>query len=39
VSAWANLEGARDLQVEGRLPKPFTVDQLLNTLEPVAGRV
>ncbi|HEV7127604.1 MAG TPA: response regulator [Ktedonobacterales bacterium] len=38
VSAWANLEGVRDLQVEGRLPKPFTVDQLLNTLEPVAGR-
>lgn len=39
VSALHNLETARDLEVDGQLPKPFTVDQLLNTLEPVAGRV
>jgi CheY-like chemotaxis protein len=34
VSAWGNLEAAQDLQVEGRLAKPFTVDQLLNTIAP-----
>ena len=38
VSAVHNLEAARDLQVDGRLPKPFTVDQLLNALDAVAAR-
>lgn len=33
VSATTNLEGARDLEADGVLPKPFTVDQLLNVLE------
>lgn len=37
VSAFANLEKNRDLKVEGRLPKPLTVDQLLNTLDAVAA--
>jgi CheY-like chemotaxis protein len=39
VSAMHNLEGARDLQVDGRLPKPFTVDQLLNTIAPHAAKL
>lgn len=39
VSAVSNLEGAGDLVVDGKLPKPFTVDQLLNTIEPVLARV
>lgn len=39
VSALHNLEASRDLDVDGQLPKPFTVDQLLNTLEPVLARV
>jgi two-component system response regulator MprA len=39
VSALHNLETARDLHVDGQLPKPFTVEQLLNTLEPVLARV
>jgi CheY-like chemotaxis protein len=34
ISAWVNLEAAADLQVEGKLAKPFTVDQLLNTIAP-----
>ncbi len=38
MSATHNLEGARDLQVDGQLPKPFTLDQLLNTLTAVAPR-
>ncbi|HEX6540587.1 MAG TPA: response regulator [Ktedonobacterales bacterium] len=33
VSAITNLETARDLEPDGVLPKPFTVDQLLNVLE------
>ena len=33
VSAITNLEGARDLDPDGVLPKPFTVEQLLNVLE------
>jgi CheY-like chemotaxis protein len=36
VSALTNLEANRDLPVDGRLPKPFGVDQLLNTIESVA---
>lgn len=32
MSAWDNLEAARDLEPDGRLAKPFTVDQLLNAL-------
>jgi CheY-like chemotaxis protein len=37
VSAWSNLELNRDLPVDGRLPKPFTVDQLLNTIDAVGA--
>jgi CheY-like chemotaxis protein len=33
VSAITNLETARDLEADGVLPKPFTVEQLLNVLE------
>lgn len=33
VSAVSNLENARDLEPDSVLPKPFTVDQLLNVLE------
>jgi two-component system, OmpR family, alkaline phosphatase synthesis response regulator PhoP len=33
VSAITTLEGARDLEADGVLPKPFTVEQLLNVLE------
>jgi CheY-like chemotaxis protein len=32
VSAWANLEAARDLQADGSLAKPFNVNQLLNVI-------
>jgi CheY-like chemotaxis protein len=39
VSAIANLEGARDLEPDGVLPKPFTVDQLLNVLESTSASV
>lgn len=37
VSAWANLERARDLNADGTLPKPFTVNQLLNVLVPLSA--
>src|SRR5579859_3797662 len=33
ISAWARLEEASDLDVDGKLPKPFTVSQLLSVLE------
>jgi|GraSoi_2013_40cm_1033754.scaffolds.fasta_scaffold29568_2 CheY-like chemotaxis protein len=33
VSAWTNLETARDIKADGTLSKPFTVTQLLNVLE------
>lgn len=36
ISAWTTLETARDLVVDGTLSKPFTVPQLLNTLEPIS---
>lgn len=39
VSAITNLEGARDLEPDGVLPKPFTVDQLLNVLESTNASV
>src|SRR5215467_12470175 len=29
LSAWANLEAARDLEADGTLAKPFNVNQLL----------
>lgn len=32
VSAISYLEAARDLEADGVLPKPFTVDQLLNVV-------
>lgn len=32
MSAWDRLEQARDLEPDGRLAKPFTVDQLLNAI-------
>jgi CheY-like chemotaxis protein len=37
VSALSTLEAHRDLPVDGRLPKPFSVDQLLNTIDAVAA--
>jgi two-component system phosphate regulon response regulator PhoB len=39
ISALERLEAASDLQVDGRLVKPFTVDQLLNTLAPYVAKV
>lgn len=35
VSALNNLERYRNLHVDGRLAKPFTVDQLLSVIESV----
>jgi CheY-like chemotaxis protein len=32
VSAWSNLEAARDISADGTLVKPFNVNQLLNVL-------
>ncbi|HLY30671.1 MAG TPA: response regulator [Ktedonobacterales bacterium] len=37
VSALANLEASRDLDADGVLPKPFTVNQLLSVLEPLSA--
>lgn len=37
VSAIHNLEAHRDLEPDGMLPKPFTVTQLLNVLEPISA--
>lgn len=37
ISAWVTLEAANDLDVDGKLPKPFTVAQLMSVLEPLAG--
>jgi two-component system phosphate regulon response regulator PhoB len=39
ISAWETLETTKELQVEGRLAKPFTVDQLLNTIGPYVAKV
>lgn len=39
VSAFGNLEQARDLAVDGTLPKPFTVVQLLSVMEPLARSI
>jgi CheY-like chemotaxis protein len=39
MSAWTNLELASDLIVDGKLPKPFTVPQLLSVLEPLAKEI
>lgn len=39
VSAWANLEQAQDLNPDSSLPKPFTVNQLLNVLAPLSTSV
>jgi CheY-like chemotaxis protein len=39
VSAFTNLETSRDLEVDGTLPKPFTVVQLLSVLEPLAKSI
>jgi CheY-like chemotaxis protein len=39
VSAFTNLETVRDLEVDGTLPKPFTVVQLLSVLEPLAQSI
>ncbi len=38
VSALPRLEANRDLQADGELSKPFTVDQLLNKLNSVVAR-
>jgi CheY-like chemotaxis protein len=32
VSAWTNLEAARDVEADGTLMKPFNVNQLLNVI-------
>lgn len=37
VSAWANLERAQNLHPDGTLPKPFTVNQLLEVLTPLTA--
>lgn len=39
VSAWANLENARDLQAlaDGMLVKPFQMEQLMAALAPVSS--
>lgn len=34
VSAWVNLEKARDIVADGTLAKPFTVTQLLSVVQP-----
>ncbi|HEX8981244.1 MAG TPA: response regulator [Ktedonobacterales bacterium] len=39
VSAFSHLETARDLVVDGTLAKPFTVNQLLSVLEPLAKSI
>lgn len=39
VSAWANLEQAQDLEPDGKLSKPFTVNQLLDVLTPLSAVV
>ncbi len=39
ISAWSNLEAASDLAVDGTLPKPFTVGQLMSVLEPLASEL
>jgi two-component system response regulator (stage 0 sporulation protein F) len=39
VSAFTNLEASRDLVVDGTLAKPFTVNQLLSVLEPLAKSI
>lgn len=39
ISAWSNLETANDLPVDGKLPKPFTVSQLMSVLEPLASQL
>ncbi len=39
VSAFSTLETARDLVVDGALPKPFTVVQLMSVLEPLARSI
>lgn len=36
MSAWTNLETANDLQVDGKLPKPFTLAQLMSVMEPLS---
>lgn len=37
ISAHSTLEQHRDLEPDGMLAKPFTVDQLLNAIEPTLG--
>lgn len=37
ISAWTHLETVSDLTVDGKLPKPFTVPQLMSVLEPLAN--
>lgn len=39
VSANHNLEGARDLNPDGILAKPFTLDALVTVLDPITARV
>ncbi len=39
ISAIEKLEANRDLHADGRLSKPFTLDQLLNTIAAVTASV
>lgn len=38
MSAWNNLEPARDLEPDGMLEKPFTLTQLMSAIDPPAAR-
>jgi CheY-like chemotaxis protein len=37
VSAWTNLEAAQDLHADGKLAKPFTVNELLSLVAPTSA--
>ena len=39
VSAWINIQASQDLQPDGILAKPFTVNQRLNVLDPITAKV
>lgn len=39
ISAWSSLEAASDLNVDGKLVKPFTVAQLMNVVEPLGKEI
>ncbi|HST87856.1 MAG TPA: response regulator, partial [Ktedonobacterales bacterium] len=37
VSAWSNLEATQDLRADGKLAKPFTVNELLSLVAPAGA--